>query len=269
MSRRVVLAAVASLGAVTLSAAGDRSIAAGFQRVWERISAASGASVAAASPAVFPAIAVTNSANLPVLLAAPDPDDDSAMLGWSDKGGLLDPSHIKGLAYVNTEGAGMLAVMNTQGTSAFGICGNHGYTTLANSADVAEAFAVPSGPVPPGAVLVLDPDNPGTLRLATQPYDHRVAGVAAGAHGVNPGITLRGHASLENKTSLTLSGTAYALATAANGSIHVGDLLTTSSVPGHAMKATDAVASQGAILGKAMQDLKGDAGAILILASLQ
>jgi hypothetical protein len=269
MSRRVVLAVGASLCAVTLSAAGDRSIASGFQRVWERISAASGAVQAAASPVVFPGIAVTNSASLPVFLAAPDPADDSGMLGWSDKGGLLDQSHIKGLAYVNGEGAGMLAVMNTGGTSAFGICGNHGFTTVAANADVAEAFAVPSGPVPPGAVLVLDPDNPGTLRLATQPYDHGVAGVAAGAQGVSPGITLRGHANLKNKTSLTLSGTAYALATAANGSIRVGDLLTTSSVPGHAMKATDAKASRGAILGKAMQDLRGDTGAILILASLQ
>jgi hypothetical protein len=61
----------------------------------------------------------------------------------------------------------------------------------------------------------------------------------------------------------------YCLATNANGAIRAGDLLTTSAVPGHAMKATERAAAQGAILGKAMEDLKGDRGLILALASLQ
>ena len=48
-----------------------------------------------------------------------------------------------------------------------------------------------------------------------------------------------------------------------------GDLLTTSDIPGHAMKATDATKSQGAILGKAMEDFTGESGLIMILAALQ
>jgi hypothetical protein len=66
-----------------------------------------------------------------------------------------------------------------------------------------------------------------------------------------------------------LTGTAYCLATNANGAIKAGDLLTTSAVPGHAMKVTDYEAARGAILGKALEDLKGDKGHVLILASLQ
>jgi hypothetical protein len=73
----------------------------------------------------------------------------------------------------------------------------------------------------------------------------------------------------EGRQAVTLSGTAYCLASNANGAIKAGDLLTTSGVPGHAMKVTDYEAARGAILGKALEDLKGDKGHVLILASLQ
>ena len=49
-----------------------------------------------------------------------------------------------------------------------------------------------------------------------------------------------------------------------------GDLLTTSTVPGHAMKAANYTRAQGAILGKAMDSLeKGRKGQILVLVTLQ
>ena len=52
--------------------------------------------------------------------------------------------------------------------------------------------------------------------------------------------------------------------------IEAGDLLTTASIPGYAMKATDPLRSQGAILGKAMESLeKGQKGQILVLVTLQ
>ena len=61
----------------------------------------------------------------------------------------------------------------------------------------------------------------------------------------------------------------YALADTSNGPIMPGDLLTTSSVPGHAMKVTDHVQAQGAILGKAMSGLEKGDGMVLVLVSLQ
>jgi hypothetical protein len=46
-------------------------------------------------------------------------------------------------------------------------------------------------------------------------------------------------------------------------------MLTTSSVPGHAIKATDRERSHGTILGKAMEPLKEGRGLVLTLVNLQ
>ena len=48
-----------------------------------------------------------------------------------------------------------------------------------------------------------------------------------------------------------------------NGPIEPGDLLTTSNVPGHAMKVSDYERAQGAILGKAMSSLESGRGPVL------
>jgi hypothetical protein len=45
--------------------------------------------------------------------------------------------------------------------------------------------------------------------------------------------------------------------------------LTTSSVPGHAMKATDRERSFGAVIGKAMSPLEEGQGLVLVLVGLQ
>jgi hypothetical protein len=50
--------------------------------------------------------------------------------------------------------------------------------------------------------------------------------------------------------------------------VQPGDLLTTSQVPGHAMKADRAKAS-GATLGKAMTRLESGRGLVLVLVTLQ
>jgi hypothetical protein len=59
------------------------------------------------------------------------------------------------------------------------------------------------------------------------------------------------------------------LADASNGPIEPGDLLTTSSAPGQAMKVTDHARAQGAILGKAMTGLSEGNGMVLVLVALQ
>jgi hypothetical protein len=61
----------------------------------------------------------------------------------------------------------------------------------------------------------------------------------------------------------------YVLATTANGAIAPGDLLTTSDLPGYAMKATDRERSPGAIIGKAMTGLDEGEGLVLVLVNLQ
>lgn len=58
-------------------------------------------------------------------------------------------------------------------------------------------------------------------------------------------------------------------ANTSGGSIAAGDLLTTSDVPGEAMKATDLERAQGAVLGKAMTGLNDGQGLVLVLVTLQ
>jgi hypothetical protein len=69
---------------------------------------------------------------------------------------------------------------------------------------------------------------------------------------------------------VALAGRVYCNVDAAEAAVQPGDLLTTSAVPGYAMKATDYVRAQGAILGKAMETLeKGKKAQILVLVTLQ
>jgi hypothetical protein len=51
--------------------------------------------------------------------------------------------------------------------------------------------------------------------------------------------------------------------------IHAGDLLTTGSTAGVAMKATDKLSSIGATIGKAMGDLKSGVGYVPVLVTLR
>jgi len=57
--------------------------------------------------------------------------------------------------------------------------------------------------------------------------------------------------------------------TAENGPIHRGDLLVTSSMPGHAMKATDKLRMIGAVVGKAFGNLESGEGVIEVLVTLK
>jgi hypothetical protein len=51
--------------------------------------------------------------------------------------------------------------------------------------------------------------------------------------------------------------------------IEIGDLLTTSPTPGHAMKAADPLKAFGTVIGKALHPLESGHGLIPILVALQ
>jgi len=57
-------------------------------------------------------------------------------------------------------------------------------------------------------------------------------------------------------------------ASAENGAIRPGDLLVTSSTPGHAMRAGDDP-PQGTVVGKALEGLESGSGVIQVLVTLQ
>lgn len=123
----------------------------------------------------------------------------------------------------------------------------------------------------PGTVMVLD--DTGGVRMSNTAYDRRVAGVVSGAGGYKPAVILDRQRP-ENcqgmeRRPLALMGKVYCKVDASNVPIAVGDLLTTSSTPGHAMKAVNPQAAFGAVIGKALRPLAGGLGLVPILVALQ
>ncbi len=137
-------------------------------------------------------------------------------------------------------------------------------------ADVAEGFDQTDGSsAEPGTVMVIDEANPGNVKPSATAYDRKVAGIISGAGGVRPGLKLTQDGVADGNNLIAMAGRVYAKVSAENGSIAPGDLLTTSNTAGHAMKATDTEISHGAVIGKAMTELKEGTGLVLVLVNLQ
>jgi hypothetical protein len=134
--------------------------------------------------------------------------------------------------------------------------------------DFAEEFDIQHAhTVEPGTVMVLNAE--GGLQSSQQAYDQRVAGVISGAGNYKPAIILDQQASAEDRLPLALVGKAYCKVDAQYASIEVGDLLTTSPTPGHAMKVNDPFKAFGAVIGKALRPPAAGQGMVPILIALQ
>jgi hypothetical protein len=145
-----------------------------------------------------------------------------------------------------------------------------GTLEITAGSDLAEPFDTELDDISePGSIMVIDALNPGKLKVSEQEYDSKVAGIVSGAGGIHPGITLQQSGVLEGKSLIAIAGRVYCKADARSASIEPGDLLTTSNVPGHAMKATERDRSHGAIIGKAMSSLTSGTGLVLVLVNLQ
>jgi subtilisin family serine protease len=130
----------------------------------------------------------------------------------------------------------------------------------AGGADVAEYIAV-SEPVEPGDVVELDPHNPKHYRKARAAYSTLLAGVIS----TQPGVVLGARTQSEGRALLALVGRVPVKATTENGPIRLGDLLTSASKPGYAMRCESAAQCEGAIIGKALEALNEGEGFILML----
>jgi hypothetical protein len=137
------------------------------------------------------------------------------------------------------------------------------------SGDVAEDFDVGEDPAhaEPGTVLIIDSD--GRLGASSEPYDTRVAGVISGAGSLRPAVVLQRIPSATPRSPVALLGKVFCKVDAAFGSIVAGDLLTTSTTIGHAMKVADRSKAIGAILGKALGPWEKGRGLIPILVSVR
>jgi len=154
-----------------------------------------------------------------------------------------------------------------------------GTLTITGGADLAEPFEITddgsdsSELATAGTVVVIDPDRPGALKVSSTAFDSRVAGVISGANGLNPGMMMSAtcHRSLgATGRPVALAGRVWCLCDAdVNGGIKPGDRLTTSTTPGHAMRVAVGDHADGAVLGKAMTELKSGRGLVLVLVNLQ
>jgi|GEM_PF-2210406 len=136
------------------------------------------------------------------------------------------------------------------------------------NADCAEDFDMSgTDKVEPGTVMVLGDE--GALSESQKAYDKRVAGVISGAGDYKPGIVLDKRQTPGNRQPIALMGKVFCKVDAQYGAIKVGDLLTTSPTPGHAMKTDDPLKAFGAVIGKALRPLEAGQGLVPILIALQ
>jgi hypothetical protein len=136
-----------------------------------------------------------------------------------------------------------------------------GYYTPA--ADFAEMLPA-ARELNPGDVLIVGQD--GKLIHSTQPFQTSVVGVYSTQPGFVGGQPVEGD--LTDRIPLAIVGVVPVKVSAENGSILPGDLLTTSSTPGHAMKAGPNP-PVGTVIGKALAALEQGTGVIQMLVTLQ
>jgi hypothetical protein len=138
-------------------------------------------------------------------------------------------------------------------------------------ADFAESMAVVGdrSKYEAGDLLVIDPTANRRLSLAQQPYSTLVAGIYSTKPGMLGTTRNLDESAPNNEIPLAVVGIVPCKVTAENGPIQVGDLLVTSSTPGHAMKGTDRNRMLGAVVGKALEPLPKSTGVIQVLVTLQ
>jgi len=159
--------------------------------------------------------------------------------------------------------------------------------------DLAEYIYDSYGDTEAGDVLIADPAKKESVIVSNQPYQSSVVGVVS----TKPHLTMGMELVVDEKTGaplpdvqatrLALTGRVPCKVTDENGPIEPGDLLTSSSTPGHAMKWTPVDLDQAAdfqelkalltenemrrhaVIGKALESHSGGTGKIMVLVSLQ
>ncbi len=130
----------------------------------------------------------------------------------------------------------------------------------AGPGDVAEEFFTDKD-YPAGTVLVMDNNGYKSSRACNKEYDSTVIGVIS----EQPGMVI-GRIDGKHKAPVALTGVIKVRINDAGGKIRKGDLLTTSSMIGEAMKAAEP--KIGTIIGKALED-DSDKGWIMALVNLK
>ena len=169
--------------------------------------------------------------------------DNSASSIITNKGGIYLYSTLTSDAANLTGGNGSFKVLEIRG-------GN----------DIVE-FRGSNDKLNPGDLVVCNPNNLNQVFKSIIPYDKKVIGVVSGAGGIKPGIALKQEGMFDGDHPIAIAGT---VKVKVKGKIEAGDLLTTSDLPGTAMKVTKFKKALGCIFGKALESSKDGYVTVLI-----
>ncbi|QQR60514.1 hypothetical protein IPH19_03830 [Candidatus Uhrbacteria bacterium] len=122
---------------------------------------------------------------------------------------------------------------------------------IKQGADLGEVYYSIDRTIDPGTVVSIDENGEALVKKSGVPYDDQMIGVIS----TRPGLLLAEHPRTDGAPVIVaLSGRIPVRVTKMNGVIRAGDYLTSSPIPGVAMKATKA----GHILGQALTSFDGD-----------
>ena len=215
--------------------------------------------------------------------------------GYSSVGNGIDAHSVNGIAvyakstsdygiHAQTTSTDEYAALfkNNNGSTYKGL-GVRGYirasgTIETRAFDLAEWIKTSDPAVSAGDVVVIDPAAAESVKKSDAPGSVLLAGVISTDPGLLLGYHEKGSSDPIGATDremeergfrrLALAGRVPCRVSAENGPIEPGDLLVTSSTPGHAMKAP-ANPKVGSVLGKALGPLTSGRGTITVLVMLQ
>ncbi len=140
--------------------------------------------------------------------------------------------------------------------------------TQTSGADFAESVetTLPVAQYEPGDVMIIDVKGTRRFDVSASPNSKLVAGVYATKPGIlaRDGDVAGDQRWTETEVPMAIVGIVPCKVVDENGAIEAGDLLVTSSTPGHAMKAPENPVA-GTVVGKALGNLAGKKGKVLVL----
>lgn len=170
---------------------------------------------------------------------------------------LLNIQNSAGTTLLKVSAKGNVCIGLTSCVSALGVNGNiYATGTILGgqaSPDYAENITTSDVSIGAADVVVMDPAQPDHVIKASQPYAAGLLGVISTHPGFLTNASSENEAGATDQRPLALSGRVPVKVSTENGAIEPGDYLTSSDIPGVAMKATSA----GAVIGKAMGSFDG------------
>jgi hypothetical protein len=191
-------------------------------------------------------------------------------VAWFRQGDASNPHAVLNLVNQKAGSNNLLEGWHESGSRQFHIDNTGAYTA---GSDFAEAMPVVGAKIAyePGDVLVISAQQPGAVEQSTQAYDGTVIGVYSTRPGFL-GADKGGDTEVwPNEIPVAVVGIVPVKVSAENGPIRPGDLLTTSSTTGHAMRCEGLEPCFGRTLGKALEGLEAEqsTGLIRMLVTLQ